>query len=248
MSTRRRPISALSLFSLITGFTISACTAFYVPDEDDDGVQRCNNGDDCDPIKDNRYVAVCVHGDEQPESSDKVCAADFNLKIGCGKTSYDATHPLSEAYADAVAAKAAYGQCSEENRGKRGCQPAGGSCNEGLEINNATGACDVPNPTIPALYPPSVGGVEIAGQDAKDQFCRWYFCDESFVCGTAGMREVCQPCSGTDPDDYGRGGCGQIYIQGEPSSLYTSDVEQSGNCSGNRSTTEAEFGPPPTTP
>lgn len=243
MSTRRRILSALSLF---VGFTVSACAAFYVPDVDDDGVQRCNTSEDCEKIDDNRYIPQCIYGEGQPENSSKVCAADY-AQISCGGEAYNADHPLSEAYADAVAAKAAYGQCSEENRGKRGCQPNSGVCNDGLEINNATGACDVPNPTIPALYPPSVGGVEIAGQDAKDQFCRWYFCDETFVCARAGTRELCQPCSGTDPDDYGRGACGQIYIQGEPSPIYTDGVEGA-NCNGDLKTDEALFGSAPTTP
>lgn len=243
MSTRRRILSALSL---LAGFSISACTAFYVPNEDDDGVQRCNTTEDCDDIDDNRYVAQCIFGSDQPENSSKVCAVDFD-QIGCGEETYPMDHPLSVAFADAVDAKAAYGQCSDENRGKRGCQPLEGECDEaaGLVINNATGTCDVPNPTIPALYPPSVGGVEIAGQDAKDQFCRWYFCDETFVCAKAGSRELCQPCSGTNPDDYGSGACGQIYIQGEPSTIYTPNLDDA-NCDGQRNTSEAVFGDTPT--
>ncbi|MFO7562071.1 MAG: hypothetical protein R6X02_05465 [Enhygromyxa sp.] len=246
MSTRRLPPHrgyALSVLTLLAGFTISACTAFFVPDEDDDGVQRCNNSEDCDSIDDNRYIPQCIYGEGQPENSSKVCAADL-APIECGDMTYPGPHPLSEAIAEAVAAKAAYGQCSEENRGKRGCQPNAGVCNEGLEINNATGACDVPNPTIPALYPPSVGGVDIAGQDAKDQFCRWYFCDETFVCARAGSRERCQPCSGTNPDDYGRGACGEIYIQGERSPLYT-DLDDGANCNGRQPTDEALFGSAP---
>lgn len=241
MSTRRRFISALSLF---IGFTVSACAAFYVPDEKDDGVQRCNNGEDCDPIDDNRYVAVCVYGEDQPENSSKVCAVDFDTKIECGAESYDGNHPLSIAYADAVANKGAYGQCSDDNQGKRGCAPKAGMCNEGLKINNASGICDDPDDPIPAVYPPDVGGVDIAGQDAKDQFCRWYFCDETFVCATVGQKEVCQPCSGTDPEDYGDGACGQLYVQGEPSPIYTS--LDGANCEGRLATTEAQFGPAPT--
>lgn len=241
MSTRRRLFPALLL---LAGFTASACTAILVPDEEDDGVERCNNSEDCKEIDDNRYVAQCVHADGQPENTDKVCVADLE-KIPCGDV-YDGEHPLSMAIDAAEAAKAAYGQCSTENRGKRGCPPMdGGVCNEGLEINNATGTCDDPDDPLPAIYPPSVGGVEIAGQDAKDQFCRWYFCDETMVCVQSGSQELCRPCSGKNPDDFGDGGCGEIYIQGEPSSIYL-DAD-AGNCSGNRSTTEAEFGPAPMT-
>jgi hypothetical protein len=247
MSTRRRFTSALSLsslFALFGGFTVSACAAFYVPGEDADNVQRCNTTEDCDDTGDNRYVPQCVYGEGQPENSSKICAADFD-QVACGGENYDAMHPLSIAYADAVDAKAAYGQCEEENRGKAGCQPAeGGVCNAGLEINNDSGACYDPDDPIPALYPPSVGGIDIAGQDAKDQFCRWYFCDETFVCAKAGSRELCQPCSGTSLDDYGGGSCGELHIEGEPSSIYTGLGDA--NCDGNRPTTEAEFGPTPT--
>ena len=243
MSTRRRFISAFSLF---IGFTVSACAAFYVPNEEDDNVQRCNTTEDCDDTGDNRYVAQCVYGEGQPENSSKVCAADFDRKIACGGEDYNGDHPLSIAYADAVANKGAYGQCSDENRGKRGCAPKdGGLCNEPLQLNNASGVCDDPDDPIPAVYPPDVGGVEIAGQDAKDQFCRWYFCDETFVCAKSGSREVCLPCSGTDPEDYGDGACGQLYIQGEPSPIYQ-DLD-GGNCNnGEMATTEAQFGPAPT--
>lgn len=233
----------LPAFTLLAGFLASACTAILVPDEEDDGVVRCNTTDDCPKLDDNRFVAQCDRADGQSDSSDKVCIADFD-DVSCGGEAYDGEHPLTLAYMDAVAAKAFYGQCAEENRGKRGCQPqAGGVCNEGLEINNLSGACDDPGAAIPAVYPPSAGGVDIAGQDAKDQFCRWYFCDESFVCAKSGSREICQPCSGRDPSDYGSGACGQLYIEGEPSPIYT-DVD-GGNCSGNKSTTDAEFGPAP---
>jgi hypothetical protein len=243
MSTRRRTLSALTL---LVGFSVSACAAFFVPDEDDDNVERCNNFDDCAKIPDNRYTPQCVHGEGQPENSSKVCAPTY-AEVRCDTKAYNDQHPLSEAIADAVAAKAAYGMCSMENRGKRGYQPNAGVCNEGLEPHPISGTCDVPNATIPALYPPSIGGVDSAGQDAKDQFCRWYFCDETFVCAarSGSTVELCQPCSGTDPKDYGRGACGQIYIQGEPSPIYT-DGTAGANCNGNVATTEALFGSAPT--
>jgi hypothetical protein len=244
MSTRRRTSPALSLFSFAMTFTVSACAAFYVPGEEEDGVQRCNTSEDCDDLGDNRLVAACVYGEGQPENSSKICVADFD-QIACGAEDYDANHPLTIAYLAAQANKAAYGQCSEENRGKRGCAPMdGGVCNEGLQINNTSGICDDPDDPIPAIYPPDVGGVDIAGQDAKDQFCRWYFCDERSVCVKSGSRELCQPCSGTNPEDYGDGACGQIYIEGEPSTIYTGLDDA--NCEGDRATTEAQFGPAPT--
>ena len=238
MSTRRYLFPA---FTLLAGFLASACTAILVPDETDDGVVRCNNSEDCPDTGDNRYIAQCVYGEGQPETSDKVCAADFD-DIPCGGEFYNGDHPLSVAYQDALDAKAFYGSCSEENRGKRGCQPqAGGVCNDGLQIDNESGICDDPDDPIPAIFPPNVGGIDIAGQDAKDNFCRWYFCDESFVCARAGSRELCQPC--VPGREFGEGGCGTLYIQGEPSPIYT--PADAGNCGGDQATTEASFGPAP---
>src|SRR5690606_31406971 len=48
MSTR----SLISALLLLAAFTVSACTAFYVPTERDDRVQRCNTSEDCDDIDD----------------------------------------------------------------------------------------------------------------------------------------------------------------------------------------------------
>jgi hypothetical protein len=240
MSTRRRFIPALLL---LTGFTISACSAFFVPNQDDDGVERCNNSDDCDNIPDNRYVAQCTFGEGQPESASKVCVADFAI-VPCGGQAYGGEHILDATYKQALMAQAAYARCSDENRGKRGCPPpSGGQCDPGLSVGSASTICEDPDDPIPAIYPPDVGGIDIAGQDVKDQFCRWFFCDDTFVCDNTGSRAICRRCSGTDPKNYGNGACGEIYIQGEPSPFYTS--LSNANCSGNKPTTEALFGPAP---
>ena len=240
----RRPL-VLALFSL-AGFVASACTAILVPDEDDDGVQRCNNLDDCDDIEDNRYTAQCVRGDDQPANSDSFCAAEFATNIACGPEIYDADHPLTAAFEDAtdVDSLAAYGSCSEENLGARGCPPAGTSC-QGELVLRADNICDVEeDPAVPAMYPPDVGLTDIAGQDALDQFCRQYFCDERFVCNTQTSR--CQPCSGTAAESYGSGGCGQLFIEGAPSPMYTDINSDISNCGGTLSTEELVFGDAPT--
>ena len=240
MFTSRRFTPA---FLLLTGFTISACTAILVPGQEVDTVERCNNTEDCTKLDDNRFVAQCVSPDGLDNNASSICAANFDTEIACGGDSFDGNHPLSKAYADALAAQAAYGMCSMENLGKRGCLPADGGCAEGLSVNETTGICDDPDDPIPAIYPPDVGGIEIAGQDAMDQFCRWYFCDETFVCDTSGQNPTCQPCSGKDPTEFGAGACGQIYIEGAPSPFYTSLDDA--NCSGDKPTTEAVFGPAP---
>lgn len=239
MSMRR--LAQVSL--LLAGFAISACTAFYVPDIDDDGVERCNNGEDCAEIQDNRYTAVCVFGEGQPENSDKICSSDFT-EINCNPEAYSENHPLFETYDELTGnpLKGVYGLCSDENTGTVGCQ-AGAGCTGGTEAND-NNICQDPSLTFPAINPSEVGGVEIAGQDALDQFCRFYFCDESFVCDTSGAKWTCKPC---DPDDeFGSGGCGTLYIEGQPSPVYTS--LDNANCSGSTSIEEVAFGPLPDPP
>jgi len=241
MSMRRRLIPALLL---LTGFTISACTAILVPDQGDDNVERCNNSDECSKIADNRYVAQCVHGEGQPESSPKVCASDFEI-VRCGGMAQGGDHVLSKTYNEAQAVQALYGQCSMENRGKRGCRPrAGGECDPGLSVSQFSDICDDPDDPIPAISPTDVGNIAIAGQDVMDQFCRWYFCDETFVCDNTGAQPTCRRCSGKDPTNYPNGACGEIYLQGERSSFYT-DLDDA-NCNGDRPSAEAVFGPAPT--
>ena len=242
MSARVR-LSTSRMSLLLAGFALSACTAILVPDQDDDGVARCNNTEDCVQPSDNRFQAVCVFGEGQADNSDKICAPEFQ-EINCNPEAYSGDHPFVVRYGEATTnqAKAEYGACEEENRGKRGCQPQDqGVCESGLELNS-DGYCDDPDASIPAIYPPIVGGVDIAGQDALDQFCAWYFCGEDWVCDTGGPKWTCKPCSSSDP--FGEGGCGQLYIEGEPSPIYQS--LDGGNCNdGTKADTEVVLGAAP---
>ncbi|PRP92805.1 hypothetical protein ENSA5_47180 [Enhygromyxa salina] len=240
MSMRRfAPVSLL-----LAGFTISACTAILVPDEDDDGVTRCNTTEDCKEPEDTRYTAQCVFGEGQPENSDKICAAAYD-EVNCSPEAYAGDHPFAEAYDAATSneAKAAYGSCIEENRGTRGCAPRPDGCDAGLEAN-ANNICDDPTEAIPAINPAKVGGVEIAGQDVQDQFCRSFFCDEAFVCDTGGSKPICKPCEAGE--EFGTGGCGTLFIQGQPSTVYTS--LDSANCDGDLETEDVMFGATPVPP
>lgn len=238
----RRPLQGLLL---LAGFSISACTAILVPDASDDNVDRCNTSADCPEIDDNRYVAICTSGEDQPDNSDQVCSSDF-AEINCGETVYSGDHPLPEAYDDADKAKASYTNCDPDaDYGKRGCPPTAdtGSCNDGL-VENQDGICDTSaDPDIPAINAGDVGLGDIAGQDVADQFCRSYFCDERFVCDRSLGTPACVVCNSDDP--YGEGGCGTLYIKGEPSSFYTTSESGEWNCDGNEGTDAVEFGPAP---
>jgi hypothetical protein len=237
--------TAASLLTLLAGFTISACSAFFVPDADDDGVARCNTGDDCPEPDDNRHVAQCVFGEAQAENSDKVCSSAFR-ELGCHPQVQNGDGQLEDLYDDVTSnqIKALYSSCSDENDGKRGCEPGTVGCADGLEEIN--GICDDPDALYPAINPSQVGLTEIAGQDVLDQFCRFYFCDESFVCDQSGSKPLCRPC---DPNEaYGEGGCGTLYIQGAASPVYTHIDEDGGNCNGEIDLNDVEFGPAPSLP
>ena len=222
----KRRLVTVSL--LLAGFTISACTAILVPDRGADGVQRCNTGEDCDATGDERYVAQCVFGADQPENSDKVCVAGFREDVSCNPTGYPADSRFVDVYNDATSnqGKAAYVNCTMENQGKRGCRPNAGACESGLE-ENAEGFCDDPGAALPAVNPSQVEDLDlVAGQDVLDQFCRSFFCDENFVCDTS--KFTCTPCTEVDP--FGEGGCGQIYLQGALSTVYTTIDEGASSC------------------
>lgn len=233
----------VSLLTLLAGFTISACSAFFVPDVGDDGVDRCNTTEDCPEPTDNRHIAQCVFGEGQAENSDKVCSSAFK-ELTCHPQAQNGEGELEALYEDLTSnqIKALYSSCSDANDGKKGCEPGAVGCMDGLTERN--GICDDPDAPFPAINPSEVGLSEIAGQDALDQLCRFYFCDESFVCDQSGSKPLCRPC---DPDEpYGEGGCGTLYIQGAPSKVYTPDVETMGNCNGDIDLGDVEFGTPPT--
>jgi hypothetical protein len=242
MQTRQ---NVLSLLTLLAGFTISACSAFFVPGPDDDGVARCNTTEDCEAPEDNRYIAQCVYGEGQPENSDKVCSSAFR-ELGCHPQVQNGEGQLEDLYDDVTdnQTKLLYSSCAEENKGKRGCAPRATMpvCDDGLETID--GICDDPNALYPAINPSQVGLADIAGQDVLDQLCRFYFCDESFVCDQSGSKPICRACDPNEP--YGAGGCGTLYIQGAPSPVYTHIDENGGNCNGDIDLADVEFGEAPT--
>ena len=220
------------------GFVLSACTAILVPDVDDDGVARCDVTTDCPEIDDNRYVAVCTLPEHVDPGTDKICTADYESVL-CGSTAYAPSHPLTQTLAAAAADPSRYGNCASELLGARGCGPSTDGCAPGLAVN-PYGTCDVPDGEVFSVGAGQLELDEAVGRDVEDRFCRAYFCDERFVCSHRTGQPRCVLC---DPTRFfGLAGCGTLYVQGQPSSVYL-DVEATGNCEGDKPSTEIVFGP-----
>lgn len=206
LASRSRLVSSILTVAVLA--SSAACSVILNPRDD---VQRCSNVDDCEVPEDERYEAVCI-SDESADIDttvvDQVCVAQFKT-IGC-----DATQIRGE-FLDAVDSRTFSDYDCTDSLGARGCPPTEeGACAEGL--SNVGGTCDDPNADVPAInLGPSFS--ELDAQDVKDQFCRGYFCDDSYVCNTE--TNACQECDPSAP--FGQGGCGDVYTQGTPSCVYT---------------------------
>jgi hypothetical protein len=172
---------------------LSACTAFYPPNEDDDGVARCDNVGDCEVPESSHWDVECVHGDDQDQSTPKVCAPVFRI-VSCDPMDYGNDHPLTTKYQEALDTNGVYVGCDEMNKaGTKGCDPRPGADDrcDGDMIINAFGVCDdadAPYPAVPATP-------ELAGKDVLDQFCRNYFCSDEWMCDASTGTPVCRPCT-----------------------------------------------------
>jgi hypothetical protein len=196
-----------------------ACTAILAPRDD---VERCGTADDCTATGDNRYISECrfdPESDLDATEVDRICVAAYK-QISCAvpeNTVNGYTMAWDELVENDIER---YTACSM-TFGARGCPPdqTTGQCMGELQ-RDSRGICDDTDPaTPPAFGVTPVHGIStevIFGQDVKDQFCRSFFCDASFVCDTDD--DTCVPC---DPEaEFGRGGCGQVYVAGAPSCAY----------------------------
>ena len=208
----RAPLIATSLlFGL-------ACTAILNPRDD---VQRCGSATDCKASEDNRYVVECIFPEDSELDStevSKVCVADFK-PLSCNAMdlmSSNPDHPLAVVW-DSLSLGTRYA-CDDEFKGAKGCQPRDDqTCNDGLTLAN--GYCNDGDQSV--RYLGSGELMELRGQDVLDQYCRQFFCDNDFVCDTTDF--TCVKCDDDAP--FGEGGCGEVYVNGAPSCVYTPDVE-----------------------
>jgi len=210
---------ALLALGVAVPSTVS-CSAIFAPRDD---VQRCGSADDCDSTGDNRYVAECRFDEENNDLDttkvEKICIATFKADVNCDPSVGMAAEDEYYLAHEALAATARH-SC-EGFEGTLGCPPGLEGCSVGT-VNDA-GFCD-DGSGVHRISEVDDGSLD--GQDAKDQFCRSFFCDSSFVCDTGTFK--CVPC---DPDaPFGAGGCGELYIGGAKSCAYQTDEELASSC------------------
>lgn len=215
--------SRSTLVALVASLFLSAgaCTLILPPGDGDDDIDRCENSSECPDYGDNRLVAQCFSNNSDVNKTPGVCVATWKPE-SCDPT--DTQLPLGQTYEAAkLLGLSVYSiGCSDANLGKRGCQAdAMGQCEEGTELQD--GVCQKPGDPVLA----GVGGeTTLLGQDVLDQSCRFFFCNEDFVCNRSTSK--CSPC---DPTKLiGEGGCTEIWVDGAPSSIYMSQGALNGAC------------------
>jgi hypothetical protein len=251
--------------SLVASASLAALASLgcnFIMNPDGDGVFRCDNPDDCDvPLADalsdqrgqSRCAAVGGGGGGFTESQDnKVCSVVDRDNVSCNPNVImgDDTIPVGKTYNQALAQAGAY-TCLPEQYGSAGCPPSGGSCNDGLELRKYKSLSgDATNPDVTEVQVCSPKGeaavapnTALRGFDVLDQHCRSFFCDDSFVCNRGTGTSSGWRCVRCDPDrPYGNGGCGTLYLQGAPSTVYTADLGGDA-CEARADFNKTDFGP-----
>ncbi len=207
--------------ALVGVLGLAGCTAILDPERLDD-VFRCEFDGQCPVHADPRFANVCTTADEAIDAP-KVCVPEPD--VSCDPYETDEDSEFVALYRAVSTDEARYTAICGDLGPVQGCEPVLGACNPGLKVHPQSGRCDDDDPsTPPALAPvPSV-----KGQDVLDQFCRSTFCSQQFVCDT--REHKCVPCKLGEP--LGRGGCGDLYIAGQRSSVYLSVDELEDSCMG----------------
>ena len=252
MTSRARFFPQVFAAILTATFAGTGCNFILNPANSDE-VVRCKKTTEWEPeakifevLGSNRVDAACSApggggGGFTSSKTNQVCSVVDKASVSCDPAVF-MKGPFYDAWERANTNKAAYAVCPADKLGTLGCAPTfSGSCSAGLEVNNF-GVCDdgAGLPLFPASDP------ELFGQDVKDQHCRSYFCDESFVCN--GKTNKCIRC---DPDkdavgDLGQGACGEQALQGKRSTVYKSATELEDSCPDSSDAEMTVFGPPVT--
>lgn len=253
-----RSLVASALFAVVASL---GCN--FIMNPDGDGIFRCDNPDDCDvplqaELADDRGQSRCAAaggggGGFTQSQDNKVCSLVDREDVSCNPSAImsDPEIPVAKAYAEAQKQNGAYASCIIEDYGTAGCPPNGSTCNTGLEVRTYQSLSgDADNPEQMEFKVCAPKGVDVVAPntatrqfDVLDQHCRSFFCDESFVCNRGSGTSSGWRCVRCDPEKaYGNGGCGTMYLQGAPSTVYTDDLGGDA-CESTANFDKTDFGP-----
>jgi hypothetical protein len=241
------PVFAATLTATLIG---TGCNFILNPANSDE-VIRCKNTTECEQesfffeaLNTNRVDASCAApasggGDISSSKTNQVCSVVDKVSVSCDPAVF-AKGPFYDAWERAMDNANAYAPCAGDQLGTLGCAPTfNGACATGLEVNDF-GVCD--DGTGLPLYAGSTA--ELFGQDVKDQHCRSYFCDDSFVCNAGTNKCIRCDSSKDELKDLGKGACADLAIQGQRSTVYQDEDTLKATCQDASDAEMTAFGPP----
>ncbi|HEY0134187.1 MAG TPA: hypothetical protein VGB85_08905 [Nannocystis sp.] len=251
ISSRARLLSLPVGFMLVSLFASAGCNFILNPANSDE-VIRCKNTTECEreeffiaELRKERTDAACGApgggGGFTTSKTNQVCSLVDKNSVSCGTEALPAGD-FADAVDEAIKNDDVYAPCIGDKKGTLGCAPRnGGTCDAGLTPNEF-GTCDdgKGQPLIEAN-----GDLQL--QDVKDQHCRSYFCDDSFVCNSKTSKCVrCDDSLGVDR--VGQGACGDLAINGARSTVYLPQETLEMECPDSSRFELTKFGPVVTVP
>ena len=245
-SSRARLLSYPVGFMLVSLFASAGCNFILNPANSDD-VIRCKNTTECEKeeffiteLRKERADAACGApgggGSFTTSKTNQVCSLVDKASVSCGTEALPVSG-FADAVDDAIMNDDVYAPCVGEKNGTLGCAPLNnGTCTAGLTPNEF-GTCDDGKG-----YPLIEASAALKLQDVKDQHCRSYFCDDSFVCNSKTSKCVrCDDSLGADR--LGEGTCGDLAINGARSTVYLSQNKLESECPDTSAFEKTKFGP-----
>lgn len=225
------------MVSIAVAAAVGGGCALVLDPERLDSVDRCRFDQDCPVPDDPRYELICTFSDDETEEPDypKICSP--RPSVSCDSAKFDYDSEFATRIREARALPNRYDEACMDQVAVAGCVPGDHGCATGLSSHPESGRCDDRDESTP----PAVSPVpSVREQDVLDQFCHSVFCDERYVCDK--RSDSCVPCTLGRP--VGRGGCGDLYIDGVRSTVYLDPDELEANCLGaDGSFEDAQFGP-----
>ena len=244
--SRARLLSYPVGFMLVSLFASAGCN-FILNPAGSDKVIRCKNTTECEKeeffiaeLRNERTDAACGAPGGQSgfttSKTNQVCSLVDKASVSCITENL----PPGDFFDTVEAANkniAVYAVCTGDKKGTLGCAPLNnGTCAGGLTVNDF-GTCDDGNG-----HPLLEASVDLKLQDVKDQHCRSYFCDESFVCNSKTSKCVrCDDSLGVE--GVGEGACADLAINGARSTVYVSQDKLVEECPDTSKFETTRFGP-----